>query len=97
VLPRRHAAAFDGEVDRGDLARCLGEATRRVAGALGDPAYNVVLHHAPRGEERVASYHWHVEILPRTTGIAGFELASGIFVNTVGPSEAARALRAVRF
>lgn len=92
VLPRRHRAAFDAGAEREDLARCLGDALSRIGTVLGAPAYNLVLHHAPRGEEGLPSYHWHLEILPRTTGIAGFELASGVYVNPVAPVEASRAL-----
>jgi UDPglucose--hexose-1-phosphate uridylyltransferase len=38
-------------------------------------------------------YHWHLEILPRLSKIAGFELASGYHINTVAPEVAARQLR----
>jgi UDPglucose--hexose-1-phosphate uridylyltransferase len=42
-----------------------------------------------------AGAHWHVELLPRTTVLAGLELGAGIFVNSLPPEKAAAALRAV--
>jgi UDPglucose--hexose-1-phosphate uridylyltransferase len=37
--------------------------------------------------------HWYVEIFPRMTAVAGFELGTGTFINTVDPAEAARTFR----
>jgi UDPglucose--hexose-1-phosphate uridylyltransferase len=37
--------------------------------------------------------HWHVEIIPRTSVVAGFELGSGVFANSVAPEQAAALLR----
>lgn len=38
-------------------------------------------------------YHWHIEILPRLSRVAGFEIGAGFFINTVLPEKAAGALR----
>lgn len=43
-----------------------------------------------------ASYHWHIEICPRTSIPSGFELGSGLFVNTISPETAAARLRAAQ-
>jgi UDPglucose--hexose-1-phosphate uridylyltransferase len=51
------------------------------------------LHTAPLHDRARADYHWHWELLPRTTGIAGFELASGWFINPLPPETAAERLR----
>ena len=45
-------------------------------------------HDGPR-----LDYHWHWELLPRTTGIAGFELSCGWFLNPLPPEQAAENLR----
>ena len=37
--------------------------------------------------------HWHLELLPRLSVFATLELGAGLYVNTVAPEEAARALR----
>ena len=38
-------------------------------------------------------YHWHLELLPRIAGVAGFEWATGYHINAVLPEESARRLR----
>jgi UDPglucose--hexose-1-phosphate uridylyltransferase len=40
-------------------------------------------------------YHWHIEIIPRLSQVAGFEWGSGFYINTVPPEDAARYLREV--
>lgn len=63
----------------------------RLARVLGAVAYNVILHDAPT--HGTADYHWWIEIVPRISVVAGFELGTGVLVNTVDPADAARALR----
>ena len=95
VLPRRHRAAFE-LVDDAELAAFadgLVAVLRRLRDALDDPPYNLVLHSAPFGAEESPSYHWHLEILPKLVGLAGFELGSGFHINSVPPEDAARTLR----
>jgi UDPglucose--hexose-1-phosphate uridylyltransferase len=71
-------------------------ATRRavcaVESLLGDEVpYNVVVHNGPaRGDH---PFHWYVTVVPRLTTIAGFELGTGVFVNTLPPVTAAEQLR----
>jgi UDPglucose--hexose-1-phosphate uridylyltransferase len=87
----RFAEARDDELTETALAirDCVG----RLNVLLDEPPYNVVVHDAPaRGDRR---YHWWVTILPRLTVPAGFELGTGVFVETVDPRDAAEQLRAV--
>jgi UDPglucose--hexose-1-phosphate uridylyltransferase len=58
---------------------------------LGDPAYNVLVHSAPPGDW---PFHWYVEVVPRVSVLGGFELLTGVLVNTVPPEAADTALRA---
>jgi UDPglucose--hexose-1-phosphate uridylyltransferase len=70
----------------------------RLDHVIGGAQYNFFLHTAPRGPEAgdlSASYHWHLEICPRTSIPTGFELGSGLFVSTISPEDAAAQLRAV--
>jgi len=65
---------------------------------VGGVQYNFFLHSQPHGEEFDGcndSYHWHLEICPRTSIPTGFELGSGLFVSTVSPELAAEQLRSV--
>jgi UDPglucose--hexose-1-phosphate uridylyltransferase len=75
-----------------DVALALRDTVRRLRALLGDAPYNVVVHTAPRDR---APFRWYVEVTPRVSVIAGFELGTGVLVNTVPPDAAADALRAV--
>jgi UDPglucose--hexose-1-phosphate uridylyltransferase len=61
--------------------------------ALNDPDLNYVLHTRRSIHEVSESYHWHLQIMPRFTTAAGFELGSGIYINTALPEETAAFLR----
>jgi UDPglucose--hexose-1-phosphate uridylyltransferase len=52
-----------------------------------------MLHTAPLREGHLESFHWHLEIIPKLTRVAGFEWGSGFFINPVPPEDAADALR----
>ena len=94
ILPRRHHALFEeSRHEFGPLARVLGEVLRRMNRALGFPPYNLLIHSAPFAEPVGDFYHWHVEIIPKLTKVAGFEWATGFYVNPTPPEEAAEVLR----
>jgi UDPglucose--hexose-1-phosphate uridylyltransferase len=61
--------------------------------ALGDPDFNLTIDAAPRFEEDGEYFLWHIRILPRLSTPAGFELGSGMSINTALPEEAAEYLR----
>ena len=84
----RFEAATDGEVL--GVAVVLRNVLAAMSRALAAPAYNVVVHTAPSTEE--LPYHWWVEVVPRISVVAGFELGTGLAVNTVDPGVAARRL-----
>ena len=107
IHPRRHAHDFGGS-DDGLLRRLafhLKEVLRRMNTALGNPGYNFLIHTCPATEGRVhrsnywstlsMDWHWHIEILPRITNVAGFEWGTGFYINPTPPEEAARFLREV--
>jgi UDPglucose--hexose-1-phosphate uridylyltransferase len=85
----RFADATDGEIL--GTALVLRDALARLERLLGPVPYNVVLHDAPT--EGIADYHWWIAVVPRVAVVAGFELGTGVLVNTVDPVDAARALR----
>ncbi|MBX9582653.1 MAG: DUF4921 family protein [Gemmataceae bacterium] len=96
VLPKHHTSRYEAITD--DAAGELAALMRRVAGAmdavLAEPAYNWYLHTAPLRAGDLPHYHWHWEILPRTSRPAGLEWGSGCFVSAVPPERAAAELRA---
>ncbi len=63
--------------------------------ALENPDYNYVIHSVPVEDEQKAYYLWHIQIIPRLTKIAGFELGSGMSINTALPEETAKFIREV--
>jgi UDPglucose--hexose-1-phosphate uridylyltransferase len=94
ILPKVHARAFEtlSDRDRGALARMLKDILGRMYRLLDDPAFNFYIHTAaPREPER--TYHWHLEITPHLTEIAGFERGTGFYINPVVPEDAAAILK----
>jgi UDPglucose--hexose-1-phosphate uridylyltransferase len=70
----------------GPVALAARDALARIRSTLNDPPYNLVFHTADVGSERWP--HWHAEITPRLSIIAGFEQATGVGVNTLPPNRA---------
>jgi len=98
IMPIQHQADFQdaSAEDLEDFAGVLKNTMARLDAVLGGVQYNFFLHSRPHGSEYDdvdESYHWHLEICPRTSIPTGFELGSGLFVNTVAPEEAAEKLR----
>jgi len=79
------------EADLRPLAPALRRALAAVVAATGDAPLNLWLHTAPT--EPRGSFHWHLELAPRVSGIAGFELATDMALVSVDPEAAAAALR----
>jgi len=97
IMPRRHQARYeDGQRhEYAALARMLGDILRRMNRMLKSPPYNLLIHSAPMSEP-ADYYHWHVEIIPKLTKVAGFEWATGFYLNPTAPEEAAQVLRDAR-
>jgi len=99
LVPKRHQARFE-EADDAQvygLAPALQELLARMANRLEYPPYNLCLHTAPlRGGKSFPCFHWHWELLPRLSKVAGFEWGTGIYINSTSPEVAAADLRRVR-
>jgi UDPglucose--hexose-1-phosphate uridylyltransferase len=94
ILPKEHASSFERSPGQSEsLAALLRSVIGRMERALGRPDYNFVLHNAPLRAPDLDFYHWHLEIIPRTGQVAGFEWGSGFFINPTAPEEAAAFLR----
>jgi UDPglucose--hexose-1-phosphate uridylyltransferase len=96
ILPRRHSASFVADARTEDvtfLADVLRRTLLLLYRAANNPDYNAVLHTAPLRDSCMDYYHWHIEIVPRLTTPAGFELGSGIYITTAIPEETADYLR----
>jgi UDPglucose--hexose-1-phosphate uridylyltransferase len=95
IMPKRHQPSFGqvSENDLRDLAPVLRRTLRTMYERLGDPDFNYIIHSAPIEDENKDYYLWHIQILPRLTTIAGFELGSGIYISTMLPERSAATMR----
>jgi len=104
VLPKTHRPDFHKiePKELAHLADCMKVTLSKLKKALHRPQYNYVLHTGPiRGARKGYwttidnDFHWHIEIMPRVTRIAGFEWGSGFYINPMMPEEAAKNLREI--
>ena len=95
LLPKQHGSHFEAlsRAQARTMAEALRQVLRRLDLALEKPAYNFIIHTAPLLERGLPHYHWHIEIMPTLTQVAGFEWGSGFHINPTPPEEAAAFLR----
>lgn len=96
ILPKKHLSHFEN-ADlalmpglAGVLKGVLGKLKRSLSG----PAYNLIVHTMPVQDPETKHYHWHIEIMPKMSMVAGFEWGTGFYINTVSPEDAAAILNA---
>ncbi|MEI7904684.1 MAG: galactose-1-phosphate uridylyltransferase [Candidatus Firestonebacteria bacterium] len=95
ILPKKHSPDFlnINKEESGDLAKILKETLLKIKKALNDPPYNYIIHTAPLRHHDGVYTHWHLEIMPKLTKVAGFEWGSGFYINPTPPEEAAKYLQ----
>lgn len=102
IMPRKTNPFFEtiGPDEREALAEAIQEVLGRLYTGLNDPPYNYYIHSAPCDESGFVCdkslfghFRWHISIMPRLNTRAGFELGTGIEINTVAPEDAAEFLR----
>lgn len=95
VMPKKHKSYFERltDAEKISLAEVFQGALNRIYKGLDDPAYNFYIHTSPCDGKDYPHFHWHIEILPRTSVWAGFELSTGIEISTIQPETAAEYLR----
>jgi UDPglucose--hexose-1-phosphate uridylyltransferase len=96
ILPAQHSSSYISMDNRSFelLAAIFSEALRRLDVCIPNAPYNFVLHTSPLRSEPLEYFHWHFEIVPKLTQIAGFEWGSGFYINPTPPEDAAKYLRA---
>lgn len=97
ILPKSHQSNFEDsqKSEYRSLANALRTTLRKLDLALEKPPYNFILHTSPLNQRGLAHYHWHVELMPTLTKVAGFESGSGFYINPTPPEEAAEFLRKI--
>lgn len=95
VLPIKHSSQFEniGDSEALAFADIMKTTLTKIAGALNNPAYNFMIHSSPVAGSNKNMYHWHVEIIPKLTRVAGFEWGTGFYINPTTPEDAAQFLR----
>ncbi len=95
LLPRQHSSSFTAQDERSLAALSLlfRESLQRLDRCIPNVPYNFVLHTQPLHAKRLEHFHWHFEIVPKLTSIAGFEWGSGFYINPMPPEDACRYLR----
>jgi UDPglucose--hexose-1-phosphate uridylyltransferase len=92
IVPKKHNACFGSasEKEVKSLAFAMRSVLKKMHDRLGNPDYNLIIRSAPIKDREEDYYHWYVQILPRLTTPAGFELGSGIYINSSLPEKTAR-------
>ena len=104
IMPKKHCCDFtcqDGESLK-NLGKVMKELLSKLKKGLNDPPYNYVIHTAPFRRKKSGywktidqDYHWHIEIMPRLTRVAGFEWGTGFYICPITPEDCAKFLREV--
>lgn len=98
IFPKRHSSTFgsitDIEID--DLSRQLKSVFLKFHEGLENPDFNYVMRSHDPNECDSPYFHWYLSIVPRITETAGFELGSGMYINTAIPEKSAAFLRSIK-
>ncbi len=95
IVPRNHVSNFEDATKEvlDDLASILKDCLLRLKKALNTPPYNYIIHTTPITLKGIEFYHYHLEIIPILTHIAGFEWGTGFYINPTAPEESAAYLK----
>lgn len=95
IVPKEHQSSFEesSRTEFQHLAALLKDMLGRLEAVLDHPAYNYIIHTSPVPDGVNDYYHWHLEIMPKLTNLAGFEWGTGFYINPTPPEEAAKFLR----
>ena len=95
IMPLSHEPCFSNmSADKTkDLAVIVKKILKGMYDALNDPDYNFVFNNPPIADEKEDYYHWSLRIIPRLTMKAGFEIGTGMSINTAIPEETAEFMR----
>ncbi|WP_028583268.1 galactose-1-phosphate uridylyltransferase [Desulfogranum mediterraneum] len=97
IMPRRHSSNY-ADQDEGSLellTDIFSQSLRRLDACIPNAPFNFVLHTQPLRSGPLEHYHWHFEIVPKLTSIAGFEWGTGFYINPMPPEETCTYLKEV--
>lgn len=95
ILPKQHLSSFENTPNETNelLAKIFSDVLKKLDKVLNFSPYNFILHTSPFKDTTNDYYHWHFEIMPKLTRVAGFEWGSGFYINPTPPEESAKFLR----
>ncbi len=94
ILPKKHESNFSPpDKSFSSLSEILQRTLKQLDRVLDTPPYNFIIHTSPFKEENNDYYHWHIEIVPKLTKMAGFEWGSGFYINPTPPEEATKYMK----
>ncbi len=95
IIPKCHNPRFESSTknEYESIAILLKKILMKMDKVLEIPPYNLALHSSPFNIPSDDYYHWHIELMPKLTHVAGFEWGTGFYINPVAPEEAAEHLR----
>ncbi|MDX2255131.1 MAG: galactose-1-phosphate uridylyltransferase [Pseudanabaenaceae cyanobacterium bins.39] len=98
IFPRRHSSCFGeiNDLELHDLAQVLKTVLGKLFYGLNNPPFNYTIRSIPTEVKQAKYFHWYLAIVPRVSKAAGFELGSGMYINTAMPEDSAQFLREVQ-
>lgn len=95
ILPRKHFSHYEtiSETECVELAQLTKKVLLALDVVLEEHAYNWFLHTAPLRSAELPHFHWHLEMMPRTSRAAGLEWGFGCFITALSPEKLAADFR----
>ncbi|CRF33429.1 galactose-1-phosphate uridylyltransferase [Brachyspira suanatina] len=97
IIPKEHSDSIVHVSSSNilDFSSILKDVFDRLYKLLGEVGFNYVLHTLlPTLENKYkTSSHWFLDIMPKMSKLAGYELGSGVFINSITPEDATQQLR----
>ncbi|MEW6108352.1 MAG: galactose-1-phosphate uridylyltransferase [Nitrospirota bacterium] len=97
IFPKRHCATFSTitEEEINDFSFNLKTIFLKFYEGLDDPDYNFIIRSQNPKECNSEYFHWYLSIVPRVIQTAGFELGSGMYINTAIPEKSTEFMRSI--
>ncbi len=97
ILPKKHISSIL-DIDKHTrylFSSMVYDVFAKIQKVLGMPAFNYVLSTLPKNiaDKYGDTIHFSLNILPKLSKLAGFEIGSSVYINSVLPEHAAQALR----
>lgn len=95
IMPKKHNSSYANQdaASLASLSEIFAESLKRLNACIPGVPYNFVVHTDPLRSPMLQHYHWHIEIMPKLTSIAGFEWGTGFYINPMPPEDSCRYLR----